>query len=1675
MSGMYAPSTSSSRQRASTFSTGPRYSPASMTINLSAGASAAPSGTKATLNQRAALVSAYNELGKELASTKLKAVGNYTLGRSIGEGTFGKVRMGTHRLTGTRVALKQVPKAHSASLTREIHHHRRLHHPHVMKLYEVLATESNIWMVSELCLGGELYDYLVERGTLPEAEARRIFGQLCLAVAYIHGKGIVHRDLKLENVLLDERCNVKLGDFGFTREFEGKRLMETFCGTTGYAAPEMLAGKKYTGEEVDIWSLGIILYALLSGSLPFDDDDESAMKSKILSGEYEMPPFLSEEARDLVQRILRLEPTQRPTLKSILSHPWFTKTIVATPMTTVEEDVAQGSYFQDSAPVPEVSPEARTNASLVAAQALTTGEEALTPAHAAETLAGLGVDLGVSSSNSVGSVSSISQSDDDSSGPPSETNTDPTSLDVSDKGNEGTEEVPVKRRSGAMQRNESQSTIRRDGSVGSDGTLSRRQSVSSRAARTLATHHEAGSGRDSRASTLHEAPLLVKRDSQSSSRGHHRTPSRTKRRSLSSGGLSDHHPPHLTNRPVDYCALLEQQAPALFSTPLEQGLLHQLGSLGMDVGQIVHSILTDACDASAAMWWLLKSKVEERQETERFLAPSGVTPSSSGSATIPAPPIPPKDPLRAQRRDSEAKDSDDGHRAMTRVEGLPSRAQDSFRRHVQPPTEAALPSAKVTEQPSKSSITPPDAAQPPLLSNVTASPPPRPSMASSIDDDGRNNGSPRQEKAARPRPSRDRTNSLSVKLASVLSGSRKENAPEVPTISLEDEAAPSGAERAKSPSTNAVASFFSRRPAGGIAAAKATGEHQRAISQPLPAKGLTTSVTENNLTASSSSAMPPPPVSKSMTPLMEGERTSFGSTSIEQSPSKSSSAKSSAGGHLPNSKSVDTFTTISSSKQSMTGDESLRSGGTDGSKKPSSSFFHTVKSWLGTEDKQARKQRKGKASAGTAASGKGKGTASKAGGLTLAGHGHDASTGMHRTGSVRSRVGPYSTPASSSSGGYAPNSSPTASRRYPRTPSNKTLTAHRLSASGVASATGLSLIDTHSASLARPSPLRRPSAGSITPTALYGERPSRAPSSSSLYRGSAPSGGIHTRAGSISSQHSGFVRHSSLVGGGGGLPSSTGSFRASPLANRRMSSDGGGTVVMRHRVRPRSEKSRPTSLVDTGDGLFSSSGGDDPTHLGSSTLGTGGGHATPRRWSIDSRREVDSRAGGRSSPLTPQAGSSSIFVAHRPRHHSYKPPSSNPSLFHHHHHHASSSSSSMSRRPHSSSIHSSNGTGGSDWTHGTGGAGVWRRSWGRPPPSWTGPIDDGPSRAELARIAAVARATSAGRTSLRDVFSGRRRKHLARDEEDGSVASSTEDWEDEDEDEDGEDDEEGRGRRDEPVFSGGLGQLDSASHSAGPSATSASASSRIGGAGGSSSPFPASRRGDNATSNGSVRPGYAPWKKQSPVVASSGSPIISTAGGGRKSWLPSQPGGSAAPNPFGKSAAPSSTTPKLASPSPSPSLAAYQTPQLGRDATPRMIAVSEDEEGEEEDDGFETIEEGATSADATIRGTPQPRLAVDPAGGDSASTSPVMGPSPNLPGSFVPSSSSSVAAEGKDDPAIVGLGLGETVVPHTGSIPAESAVGAGAAGVRTMPARRGGGGGSPLPPAVEEEEEEEDS
>lgn len=139
-------------------------------------------------------------------------------------GTYGSVHLATHRLTGTRCAVKKIPKSATGMLTREIHHHRRLHHPNVVHLHEIVATESHVWLISELCSGGELFDYLVERGRLLEGEARRMFGELAVAVGWLHNQGVVHRDLKLENILLDGELRIKLGDLGFAREWQRGRL-----------------------------------------------------------------------------------------------------------------------------------------------------------------------------------------------------------------------------------------------------------------------------------------------------------------------------------------------------------------------------------------------------------------------------------------------------------------------------------------------------------------------------------------------------------------------------------------------------------------------------------------------------------------------------------------------------------------------------------------------------------------------------------------------------------------------------------------------------------------------------------------------------------------------------------------------------------------------------------------------------------------------------------------------------------------------------------------------------------------------------------------------------------------------------------------------------------------------------------------------------------------------------------------------------------------------------------------------------------------------------------------------------------------------------------------------------------------------------------------------------------
>ncbi|KAH6847125.1 kinase-like domain-containing protein [Chaetomium sp. MPI-CAGE-AT-0009] len=276
------------------------------------------------LGRKAKLAHSYQELLDEFSNKDLKSVGNYTLGRLIGKGSFGKVYLATHKLTnGSKVVLKSANKDDS-NLAREIHHHRQFVHPHIARLYEVIVTESLVWLALEYCSGDELYNYLLRHGKLPVEKVQKIFTQLVGAVCYVHRQSCVHRDLKLENILLDKHENVKLCDFGFTREYEGKaNYLQTFCGTICYSAPEMLKGEKYAGEKVDVWSLGVILYALLCGELPFDEDDDGVTRSKILNDEPKYPDHIPPDALSLLKSLLSKRPLLRPTLPDILAHPFL--------------------------------------------------------------------------------------------------------------------------------------------------------------------------------------------------------------------------------------------------------------------------------------------------------------------------------------------------------------------------------------------------------------------------------------------------------------------------------------------------------------------------------------------------------------------------------------------------------------------------------------------------------------------------------------------------------------------------------------------------------------------------------------------------------------------------------------------------------------------------------------------------------------------------------------------------------------------------------------------------------------------------------------------------------------------------------------------------------------------------------------------------------------------------------------------------------------------------------------------------------------------------------------------------------------------------------------------------------------------------------------------------------
>ncbi len=206
---------------------------------------------------------------------------------------------------------------------REIKILKMCDHPHIIRLYEVIETPTDVYVFIEYSSGGELFDYIVERGRLSESEARRFFQQLLSGVEYCHKNMIAHRDLKPENLLLDQDSNVKIADFGLSNCMRDGWFLKTSCGSPNYAAPEVISGRLYAGPEVDIWSCGVILYALLCGTLPFDDESIPYLFKKIKGGLYILPSYLSDDSKDLIGKMLITDPVKRITVEEIRRHPWF--------------------------------------------------------------------------------------------------------------------------------------------------------------------------------------------------------------------------------------------------------------------------------------------------------------------------------------------------------------------------------------------------------------------------------------------------------------------------------------------------------------------------------------------------------------------------------------------------------------------------------------------------------------------------------------------------------------------------------------------------------------------------------------------------------------------------------------------------------------------------------------------------------------------------------------------------------------------------------------------------------------------------------------------------------------------------------------------------------------------------------------------------------------------------------------------------------------------------------------------------------------------------------------------------------------------------------------------------------------------------------------------------------
>ncbi|KAH9893476.1 Pkinase-domain-containing protein [Cubamyces lactineus] len=271
-----------------------------------------------------------------------KMIGLWKVGRTIGKGSSGRVRLARHTKTGQYAAVKIVSKTALLnsrmslcslgeeaerilhSIEREIVIMKLIDHPNIMRLYDVWETSTELYLILEYVEGGELFDYLCNKGRLDSKEALSYFQQIITAIDYCHRFNIAHRDLKPENLLLDRDKNIKVADFGMA-VWQGKdNMLQTACGSPHYAAPEVIMGHAYDGTASDIWSCGVILYALLAGRLPFDDEDLPTLLEKVKIGKFTMPSDIEPRAQDLIRRMLNKDVRKRITIPEILRHPFYT-------------------------------------------------------------------------------------------------------------------------------------------------------------------------------------------------------------------------------------------------------------------------------------------------------------------------------------------------------------------------------------------------------------------------------------------------------------------------------------------------------------------------------------------------------------------------------------------------------------------------------------------------------------------------------------------------------------------------------------------------------------------------------------------------------------------------------------------------------------------------------------------------------------------------------------------------------------------------------------------------------------------------------------------------------------------------------------------------------------------------------------------------------------------------------------------------------------------------------------------------------------------------------------------------------------------------------------------------------------------------------------------------------